>query len=498
MKNLFKKIGALLVAAVMVLSMCTAVFAEDSATITLNNFSDADSVKYMQIIEPDSTQPTGWKFSNNVAEGAFTTATGENAQNTLWMLILKATQGAARSNKELNIPADLNEITDAQIDKALSTIKTNGGDFWTTVPNENKNSMTVTSAGVYAFDAEKADYTYKVATAYVGFENYEIKPALKDASVAAKRSQLTIDKIVDDDDNAVAIGDTVDYTITTFVPYIDANTASKDRTFKITDEIQGAAYVTNEKGDVEGTVILGEGKDAKPVAGARIIPSADGKNFTITLDSLVADVANPKAGEKVTVTYRAKITAVTASNTASGHKSGQNYGGKSVGLYTGSITLTKVDAGNTNEKLAGAEFTVHKVGKNNDVGKALGFDYNEETKVYTYNPNSTTTTVVTDANGEVKVEGLDKGTYHFTETKAPNGYSINEAGKNIELGLGTGVEKASKNFEATGDLTLKDSKLSSLPSTGGMGTYLFTIIGVVVMAGAAGAFFISRRKGSEE
>ena len=66
MKNLFKKIGALLVAAVMVLSMCTAVFAEDSATITLNDFSDADSVKYMQIIEPDSMQPTGWKFSNIV------------------------------------------------------------------------------------------------------------------------------------------------------------------------------------------------------------------------------------------------------------------------------------------------------------------------------------------------------------------------------------------------------------------------------------------------
>ena len=33
MKNLFKKIGALLVAAVMVLSMCTAVFADGNATI---------------------------------------------------------------------------------------------------------------------------------------------------------------------------------------------------------------------------------------------------------------------------------------------------------------------------------------------------------------------------------------------------------------------------------------------------------------------------------
>ena len=45
---------------------------------------------------------------------------------------------------------------------------------------------------------------------------------------------------------------------------------------------------------------------------------------------------------------------------------------------------------------------------------------------------------------------------------------------------------------------IKNTKLGTLPSTGGMGTYLFTIIGVVVMAGAAGAFFISRRKGSEE
>lgn len=497
MKNLFKKIGALLVAAVMVLSMCTAVFAEDSATITLNDFSDADSVKYMQIIEPDSMQPTGWKFSNDVAKGAFTAVTDKEEQDTLWMLILKANP-KARNNTELKIPAALKEITNAQIDKALSTIKTNGGNLWKTVTD--KNSMTVTSAGVYAFDAEKANYTYKVATAYVGFEAYETTettPALKDASVAAKRSQLTIDKISDDDDNAVAIGDTVNYTITTFVPYIDANTASTGRTFKITDEIDGAAYVTNENGEVAGTVILGEGDNAKPVSGAHIIPSEDGKTFTITLDSLVTDVANPKAGEKVTVKYQAKITALTASNTAKGHKSGQEYDGSSVGLYTGSITLTKVDANNEEKGLAGAEFKVYKVGENNALGEALKFDYNGG--VYTYNPTSTrqdAATVVTGTNGEVKVEGLDKGTYHFTETKAPNGYSINEAGKDIALG--TNIEKATANFEAASGLKLKDSKLSSLPSTGGMGTYLFTIIGVVVMAGAAGAFFISRRKGSEE
>ena len=49
MKNLFKKIGALLVAAIMVLSMCTAVFADGNANveIKLKNFDNAEKVEYM-------------------------------------------------------------------------------------------------------------------------------------------------------------------------------------------------------------------------------------------------------------------------------------------------------------------------------------------------------------------------------------------------------------------------------------------------------------------
>ena len=49
MKNLFKKIGALLVAAIMVLSMCTAVFEDGNANveIKLKNFDNAEKVEYM-------------------------------------------------------------------------------------------------------------------------------------------------------------------------------------------------------------------------------------------------------------------------------------------------------------------------------------------------------------------------------------------------------------------------------------------------------------------
>ena len=489
MKKL-KKLFAVMLSLIMVLAMGITSFADtNTATIKLTNFNDADSLKYMQIIEPDQAQPTGWKFSNDVAENAFKEATGlTDAQTILWKMIIKQNPDATK-NTELNIPANTTAITNSEIDKALSTIKNNPSAKWTGATD--KTSLTVTSAGVYAFDAEKTGYTYKVATAYVGFENYETAPTLRNTEVAAKKSQLIVTKSVGDDDKAVEIGQKVEYTITTYVPYIDANNAST-RTFKITDKISGAAYLLNKAGNVDGEVMMGNA----PVAGATIVPAADGKSFEINLDSLVTDTDNPNAGNLITVTYKAKITEVTATNEAKGHKSGAEYAGDNVGLYTGSITLTKVDANNTNTKLANAEFTVQKYNADNTtLGEALKFDY--ANGVYTYNPESTrqnATTVVTDTNGEVKVEGLDVGKYHFTETKAPNGYSINEAGKDIVLGLGDGVTEATANFAATGDLTLKDSQLSALPATGGIGTTIFTIVGCGIMIAAAGLFFASRRK----
>ena len=488
MKKL-KKLFAVMLSLIMVLAMGITSFADtDSAKITLTNFDDAGSLKYMQIIEPDQEQPTGWKFSNTAAENAFKTATGlTDAQTILWKMILKQNPNATL-NHELNIPANTTAISNAEIDKALSTLKNDLTATWTTATD--KTSLIVRSAGVYAFDAEKTGYTYKVATAYVGFENYETAPTLRDTEVAAKKSQLIVTKTVNDGDKAVEIGQEVEYTITTYVPYIDANNAST-RTFKITDEISGAAYVLNEAGKVDGTVMMGN----SPVAGATIDLTADGKSFEINLDSLVADTDNPNAGNLITVTYKAKITELTATNEAKGHKSDDVYAGDNVKLYTGSITLTKVDATTTSKKLSGAEFTVSKVNEDNSLGEALKFDL--VNGVYRYNPESTrtnATTVVTDTNGEVKVEGLDVGKYHFTETKAPNGYSINEAGKDIVLGLGDGVTEATANFVATGDLTLKDSQLSALPATGGIGTTIFTIVGCGIMIAAAGLFFASRRK----
>ena len=48
--------------------------------------------------------------------------------------------------------------------------------------------------------------------------------------------------------------------------------------------------------------------------------------------------------------------------------------------------------------------------------------------------------------------------------------------------------------ELSGEAEMADTKLASLPGTGGIGTTIFTIGGCVIMIAAAGLFFATRKK----
>ena len=483
MKNLFKKIGVLLVAAVMVLSMCTAVFADGNVTITLENFDKAKKVEYMQIIQKDESTTSGWKFINE-AGACFTAALGKTdsaaaQQEVIWGLI-------RFKDPTVVLPTGVTaaNVTAENIDLALSKVARLSGFIELT----DKTKIEVNEAGIYAIKAEEDGYTYKTATAYVGFGNPY--PTLADTRVIAKKSSTSVDKTTADEDHVVAIGDIVTYTIEAYVPFIDV-TNTENRTFTITDEITGADYYLEGAGSISSVTMEGTDPATKQV-GSIVVDPKDATKFTVNLNDLVASKDNPNAGKKITVTYTAKVNALTVENKAGSHVANTEYGGNNVPveLFTGEITLVKYGDNKENNVLANAEFEVYK----DNAATPLKFK-KQENGNYRYAPDAedATTTVITNGEGKIVVEGLDVGSYHFKETKAPTGYSINTDGKTIELtqtGVATAIIKNSDK--------LNDTKLNSLPSTGGMGTYLFTIIGVVVMAGAAGAFFISRRKGSEE
>lgn len=468
MKNLFKKISAILIAAVMVLAMASTAFAatKESATITVND-ADGATLEYAQVIKTDRTTRTGWNFvDDNVAQAYITALGATDAQNAID--ILTTTQNDAAALKAAQVAA-------AQY--VNFSIVTNG---WT-----------VSDAGVYLVKAVQTGFTYNTMSAYVSFtkvENYDY-PSLTDTTINAKKIPTTVTKEITagdtDKNNVVKTGDVLTYQVKAFVPFIDA-AKDTDRTFFVYDQLTGAKYVNKD----EATITV----DGQEYTTTTIQYDDEKGKFSLNLSSLVKDSSNSKAGQEVVITYKVEVTSQNdkITNTAkAGHTDGEQFGGATTETFEGNITLTKT--GENNVKLANAGFEVRKDTRNS---AALNFK-KIENGVYLYVPEAkegeTTTEVFTKADGTVKVQGLDVGTYYFKEITAPEGYSVNQNQADATLTVG---EKATAAITATTGMT--DTKLSSLPSTGGMGTYLFTIIGVVVMAGAAGAFFISRRKGSEE
>ncbi len=471
-----KRILSVIMAMVMVLAMSVPTFAAgENATITLKRFGKANKVEYMQIIQKDKTKTSGWAFTNGAGKcftEAFKLTDSEDAQQqVIWGLI-------KYNDNSVKLPTGVTAVTAtaAKIDLALSKVAALTG---FTVA-KNKESIEVNAAGVYAIKAEETGFTYKTATAYVGFG--EPYPTLTGAEVTAKKSPTSVDKIVADVDHVVAIGDIVTYTIEAYVPFIDAANTN-NRTFTITDKITGADYYLAGPNSVNNVTMVG--KDGQV---GTIVVNEDGKGFTIDLSELVADTSNPNAGKKITVTYTAKVKELTVENTAGSHTADATYGGNNVPvkLFTGEITLLKYGDSDEANVLKDAEFEVSK----DEAATPLKFKLQKNGN-YRYAPDAedASTVVKTNAEGKIVVEGLNVGTYHFKETKAPEGYSINTDGKDITLtqtGVATAIVKASGK--------LNDTKLNALPSTGGIGTTIFTIGGCAIMIVAAGLFFATRRK----
>ena len=186
--------------------------------------------------------------------------------------------------------------------------------------------------------------------------------------------------------------------------------------------------------------------------------------------------------------------------------SSSNGTGKIVEAKPVSFKVIKVDEKDNTKKLEGAEFQIYKAAEQTDTG-AVELTLENKTKVYGVSVGGV---ITTDANGEATINNLDaQATYYVKETKAPNGYSLNNtayqltgaAAQDDTIGTktenGVEYETVTHNFSNFTDQTVEDTTLSSLPSTGGIGTTIFTIGGCAIMVIAAALFFTSRRRAAK-
>lgn len=308
----------------------------------------------------------------------------------------------------------------------------------------------------------------------------------------------------------VKIGDTVTYMLVADVPAYPADAVNTG--YQISDNLpegmtlnQGSVKVYGLAENTPNVAIgdlLNEPEDYTLTADNATRPVTGNLSVTFNLNFTYNAIKNYA---KIRVVYTAKanenLKTIGQDNNGAGNVNtayldynNNPYGDGSTwetqtgtaAVYSYGIIVQKVDKSNNNP-LSGAEFTLKKSGEFSAI-QFVGSD-----GVYRVAAEGGRPTLAVgdsgDKMGKLVISGLDVGTYELTETKAPNGYIKLSAPVTITItddNPNGKVDDGSASVDGTDgyvELTVENGKGFTLPSTGGMGTMLFTAIGTVLMGG---------------
>ena len=365
--------------------------------------------------------------------------------------------------------------------------------------------------GNYFVLVESGSRVYRPTSVNVVPEFKDGKWVVKDnntTNVSVKSSEPTIDKTVkvnneDKEKTDVKIGDELNYTIEVVVPNYPAN--AKAKKIVISDTF-GKGLTFNKNVKVYG-VTETVGTDGKTVESEELLTlntnykyTANGDTgFTVTIDKTTDENGNVtdlyetvRKYSKIRVKYtgtvnsEAEVTA-GAKNNATLQYNNNPYDDAlcdpktdDVTVYTYGFDLKKIDK-DTKAALAGAFFEVK-----DSTGKVLKFTGSKGN--YIFAEDGTISELEVAADGTLKVSGLKLGTYTLTETKAPDGYSKLATPITITLEDENLDGKEDKNATGYFKSDVENSQVYTLPVTGGIGTILFSVIGILFMG--LGAFLI--------
>ena len=180
-----------------------------------------------------------------------------------------------------------------------------------------------------------------------------------------------------------------------------------------------------------------------------------------------------------------------------------------VKLYTYGLKVEKKD-GKTKAMLEGAEFEIYKINGKEKAKLSFKQVADGQYVVAKAGENGTVTTVAVSKKtendpdskevGKLEIRGLDVGSYELVETKAPQDYNKLTQPEPFTITQNTTTHKyIDKTTSAYNNEEILNYKGITMPSTGGMGTTVFMVAGIGVMACAVAALMLvlKRQKKNE-
>lgn len=545
-KKKIKQLASILLALVMVLGLSMTAFADENYKITITNPQVDDVYSAYKIFDVKTDGNDAYSYTIKSTDmwwndvliymgGGTTAATATDEVYSGEGITLTPAAGVANTYT-VECGDDFSAAQFAEFLAGKATVE--GSSYSVTATSskvtasDSSVDIALTSGGYYLVTCSGASHTTALA---------ELNTAAPTVKITDKNEGQTVDKkqadapaegatpTYGDEALNVQIGDTVYYQITGTVP---DRTGYTSYSWKITDTLSEGLTLN------QSSIVVKVGNDTiTPDSNDTWTLTSSATGFTLEGD-LVKGNYTTEAQIEVTYTAIVNDKAITGvydnkvelsySNDPNDNTSKGTYT-ETTEVYDANITVVKYDGdtatesdGNLTAKdetagisyLSGAKFVLYRMnGQNKEYYKytAAAETPNTPAAVSWVSDMSSATVLTTDAKGKLSdtttgltsFAGLEDGEYYLLETEAPDGYNLlkdpvlvkidGSGDKNGDGTVKTDTATGKTVRTLTANNNVANKAGTELPSTGGMGTTIFYIIGGILVVAAA-VLLITRRR----